>query len=159
MLAEKYLPFLNQAYKDLSQPDFGFVRRAFSARPYDPLVKRLRDYVVVEEFAQAEDDVCFSYLIKGRAAVWKLDLSLVGPFGLFVRLKSQLRPEDFLTAASQDLVDMETKIVRLLQGQGIRLLGADELSLAMPMNLYHTGRGGVHLYHALFADREGLPWS
>src|SRR4051812_19261494 len=94
-LSAIYREILTTAYKSLEQPDFAFVKKGFSSRPYDPLIKRLRDYAVVEEAIEADDDVCFSYFVKGQSALWKLDLSLVGPFGIFVRLRSRVGREDF----------------------------------------------------------------
>lgn len=155
---DKYRTILSDAYKSLDQPDFGFVKKAFQVRPYEPLIKRLRDYAVVEELTEAEDDVCFSYLIKGQSALWKLDLSTVGPFGLCVRLKAQVSPNDFVTYGRDDLMGFEHKLVGLLKGAGIKLMSADELSVAVPMTLFNTARGEVRLYQALFSDRERLPW-
>ena len=154
----KYLDVLASAYKNLDQPDFGFVRKVFSARPYDPLIKRMRDYAVVEECTEAEDDVCFSYLLKGRNALWKLDLSVVGPFGIFVRLRNRVEAEDFIVYSREDLTGFEVKMADLLKRAGVKLLSMDELSVAMPMTLYNTGRDKVRLYQALFSDRDRLPW-
>lgn len=145
-------------YKSLEHPDFSFVKKGFSSRPYDPLIKRLRDYAAVEECTEAEDDVCFSYFLKGRDSLWKLDLSLVGPFGLFVRLKAKICGEDFLSAGKGDLNGYERKIVDLLKNSGIRLLTVNELSQELPMTLFNAGKGKVCLYQALFSDREALPW-
>ncbi len=118
----------------------------------------MRDIAVVEELIEAEDDVCFSYLIKGQTALWKIDLSVVGPFGIFVRLRSQSKPDDFLHAQKTDLTDMEQKIVNLLTRGGIKLMTTDELTVAMPMTLFNTSKPKVCLYQALFTDREALPW-
>jgi len=154
----KYRDYIAAAYKSLDQPDFSFVKRGFSSRPYDPLVKRLRDYAAIEEIAEADDDVCFSYLLKGRDALWKLDLSLVGPFGIFVRLRSRVARHDFLHYGKADLTGFETKILDLLKGAGIKLLTSVDLSLPLPMTLFNTERQEVRLYHALFSDRSRLPW-
>jgi hypothetical protein len=154
----KYLDVLASAYKNLDQPDFGFVRKVFSARPYDPLIKRMRDYAVVEECTEAEDDVCFSYLLKGRNALWKLDLSVVGPYGIFVRLRNRVEAEDFIVYSRDDLTGFEVKIADLLKRGGVKLLSMEELSVAMPMTLYNTVREKVRLYQALFSDRDRLPW-
>ena len=145
-------------YKSLEHPDFSFVKKGFSSRPYDPLIKRLRDYAAVEECTEAEDDVCFSYFLKGRDSLWKLDLSLVGPFGLFVRLKARIGTEDFLCAGKGDLNGYERKILDLLKNSGIKLLTVKDLSQEVPMTLFNTGKGKVCLYQALFSDREALPW-
>ena len=158
MSAHNYLEVLSTAYGNLEQPDFGFVRKVFSARPYDPLIKRMRDYAVVEECTEAEDDVCFSYFLKGRSALWKLDLSVVGPYGIFVRLSSRIEPDSFLSYSRVDLIGFELKIMGLLEKAGIKLLTTDELSVEMPMTLYNTGTAKVRLYQALFSDRERLPW-
>lgn len=145
-----------RAYKNLEHPDFSFVKKVFSARPYDPLVKRLRDYAVVEECTEAEDDVCFSYFLKGQASLWKLDLSLVGPFGIFVRLRNRVATDDFLYFGKDGITSFETKILDILKPAGIRLMSAEELACQMPMQLYNTKN--VRLYQALFSDREALPW-
>src|SRR5690349_14037021 len=107
----KYREIISTAYKNLDHPDFSFVKKVFSARPYDPVIKRLRDYAVVEELTEAEDDVCFNYLLKGQSSLWKLDLSLVGPFGLFVRLKARVSRGDFLHYGKDDLTGFEHKIL------------------------------------------------
>ena len=153
-----YREIVSSAYKNLDQPDFSFVKKVMSARPYDPLIKRLRDFAVVEELTEAEDDVCFGYLLKGQASLWKLDLSVVGPFGIFLRLRSRVSPEDFLSYERIDVLGPERKVMDLLQAAGIRLMTVEELSMAMPMALYNTARDRAKLYHALFSDREHLPW-
>lgn len=150
--------YVETAYKSFEHPDFGFVKKAFSNRPYDPVIKRLRDYAAVEELTEAEDDVSFGYFLKGRAALWKLELSIVGPFGLFVRLKSRVSREDFLHTGKSDLVDFETKIIDILKGAGIRLLDATDLAIPMPITLFNAGKDGAHVYQALFSDRPKLPW-
>ena len=154
----KYREIICTAYKSLEQPDFSFVKKIFSARPYDPLIKRVRDYAVVEECTEGEEDVCFSYFLKGRAQLWKLDLSIVGPFGIFVRLKSRIEKSDFLSYTTGDVVGFERKILDILKVAGIRLMTTDELSVEMPMALYNTDREKVRLYQALFSDRASLPW-
>ena len=155
----KFREILNSTYKSLEHPDFSFVKKGFSSRPYDPLIKRLRDYAVVEECTESDDDVCFSYFLKGRDALWKLDLSLVGPFGIFVRAKSRVSSQDFLHFGRGDLNGYERKILDMLSSSGIRLLTVDELSLEVPLALFNAARGNVRLYQALFSDREALPWS
>lgn len=154
----QYREYISTAYKSLEQPDFAFVKKGFSARPYDPVIKRMRDFAAIEEATQADDDVCFSYLIKGQSSLWKLDLSLVGPFGLFVRLRSRIQTCDFLHYTSDDLTAFEYKILNVLKGAGIRLMTAPDLSIHMPMRLFNTSGDDVRLYQALFSDRDTLPW-
>src|SRR5690606_20277770 len=108
--------------------------------------------------AEGEEDVCFSYFLKGRAQLWKLDLSIVGPFGIFMRLKSRIDKSDFLHFGSDDVVGFERKILDILKGAGVKLMTVDELSMKLPMTLYNTGKGDVKLYQALFSDRQHLPW-
>ncbi len=155
---QKYRDIIATAYKSLEHPDFSFVKRVFNARPYDPLIKRLRDYTAVEECTEGEDDVCFSYFLKGRNSLWKLDLSIVGPFGIFVRLKSRISREDFLHYGTSDAAGIEQKVLDILKGGGIKLMTTDELSQEIPMTLFNTNGGQVRLYQALFSDREHLPW-
>lgn len=150
--------FIAAKYKSFDNPDFGFVKRGFSSRPYEPVIKRLRDYAAVEELTEADDDVCFCYFLKGRAQLWKLDLSLVGPFGIFVRLKNQVDRGDFLYPMRGDLVDYEIKMIDILKSAGIRFMTADELALKMPMTLFNTAKESACVYQALFSDRPKLPW-
>lgn len=153
-----YKDYLASAYKSFDQPDFSFVKRVFNARPYEPLIRKMRDYAAIEECTHNEDDVCFSYFLKGRASLWKLDLSLVGPFAIFVRLRSRIAHEDFLYPTKEDLTDFEVKIVNMLKAQKIRLLTSDELSIEVPIGLYSSSKYKPRLYHALFSDTERLPW-
>lgn len=153
-----YKDYLTSAYKSFDQPDFSFVKRVFNARPYEPLIRKMRDYAAIEECTHNEDDVCFSYFLKGRASLWKLDLSLVGPFAIFVRLRSRIGCEDFLYPEKGDLTDFEVKIVSMLKSQKIRLLTSDELSIEVPIGLYSSSKHKPRLYHALFSDTERLPW-
>jgi hypothetical protein len=155
---QKYREIICDKYKSLDQPDFSFVKRAFGARPYDPLIKRLRDYCVVEEMTQAEDDVCFTYLVKGQSALWRLDLSIVGPFAIFVRVKNRVSSDDFLFPGRVDLTGFETKVLDLMKSAGIKLMTTQELSVEMPMTLYNTNKKKVCLYQALFSDRELPLW-
>lgn len=150
----KYLGFLETAYKSFEAPNFDFVSRAFETRLYDPLLRRLRDYAAVEDLSPSEDDVCFSYFLKGRSQLWKLDLSAVGPFALLVRLTGPLAaPEDFLHRDKQDLIAFERKVVDVLIGGGIRLMTVDELNQKVPLSLFNTQRDAVTLYQAFFSDR------
>lgn len=155
---EKIMAFVKSTYRSLQQPDFGFVKKAAASRPYEPLVKRLRDYAAVEQMTEADDEVCFVYLLKGRANLWKLDLSMVGPFGIFVRLTPNCSPDDFVHPHKNDINAYERKIVDMLRTGGIKLLTTDELTEPVSMTLFNTPRDKVSLYHALFCDRPNYPW-
>ena len=149
---------IERAYKSRLEPDFSFVKKSASKRPYERLIRVLRDYAAVEETTESEDDVCFSYLLKGRANLWKLDLSMVGPVGIFVRLKAAPSREDFLTKERGDLVDFERKICDILMRGKVRLLSAGDLEKPLDLNLFNTPRGETTMYQGLFCDRPGLPW-
>lgn len=157
-LVPRYKGIVAAAYKSLEHPDFSFVKRMQSARPYEPVIRKLRDYAAIEQISEADDDVCFSYLLKGRNTLWKLDLSLVGPFAIFVRLKSKVTEQDFLYPGKGDLVGFETKIVDIVKTSGVKLMTPSELAIPMPMTLFNTEKNNVRLYQALFSDREQLPW-
>jgi hypothetical protein len=146
------------AYKSLKQPDFAFVKKTKSQRPYETILRRLRDYAAIEENIDTDDDVCFSFLLKGRNALWKLDLSMIGPFAIFVRLKSQITEGDFLHTSSPDLTGFESKIVEILTSGGIRLMHTKDLQVKVPLKLFNTPAEQVSLYQALFTDRPELPW-
>ena len=157
-LNEKIHAFIKSTYRSLEQPDFGFVKKASSSRPYEPLMKRLRDYAAVEQMTEADDEVCFVYLLKGRANIWKLDLSMVGPFGIFMRLSPKCRPEDCVHQQKDDINAYERKIVEMLRSGGIRLLTPEDLSAAVDLTLFNTPRAEVTLYQALFCDKPDTPW-
>jgi hypothetical protein len=157
-MAPNYRDYVRAAYKSFEQPDFSFLRRVFHSRPYDPLIRKLRDFAAVEDLGECEDDVCFSYLLKGQNALWRLELSMVGPFAVFVRLRSHVRPGDFVSHQGKDLSGFEQKIVEKLNSLGIRLLTPRELVETIELQLFNTPRGKTCLYQALFSDRAELPW-
>ena len=137
-MSSHYLDFVTKAYGSLEQPDFSFVKTVVQKRPYEPVIRRVRDYAAVEELTDTDDDVCFSYLLKGRANLWKLDLSMIGPFGIFVRAGSQMAPNDFVVPNKSDLSGYEVKIIDLLSAGGIRLLSSRELEEPVPLTLFNT---------------------
>lgn len=153
-----YKDYLTSAYKSMEQPDFSFVKRVFNARPYEPLIRKMRDYAAIEECTHSEDDVCFSYFLKGRTNLWKMDLSLVGPFAIFVRLRSRIEEHDFLYPAKADLADFEIKIISMMTQYNIRLLTSQDLRIEVPIGLFSSAKDKPRLYQALFSDTEKLPW-
>jgi hypothetical protein len=142
----------------LEHPDFGFVKKNMKARPYERLIKRMRDYAAIEEITEGEDDVCIGYLLKGRNALWKLDLSLVGPFGIFVRLSSKVEKNDFVSPDKSDIVEFERRISGLISGGGIKLLESSDLETKVPLRLINTIEN-VTVYQAMFCDTPKLPWN
>jgi hypothetical protein len=156
-MSSNYLSYIQEAYVSLEQPDFAFVKKTVKARPYEKLLKRMRDYAAIEEITEGEDDVCVGYLLKGRNALWKLDLSLVGPFAIFVRLSNSIKAEDFVHATKHDIIEFERKVASLLQNGGVKLLSSRELETKVDMSLINT-RSDVRIYQALFCDTPNLPW-
>ena len=157
-MVQNYGDYIRSAYKNLDQPDFSFIRRTFLNRPYDPLIRKLRDFAAVEDLGAVEDDVCFSYLLKGQNALWRLELSMVGPFAIFVRLSNRVQDSDFIAPHLTDLSGFEVKIVEKLKIYGIRLLTPRELTQSVALSLYNTPRAQTCLYQALFSDLPQLPW-
>ncbi len=157
-MAPNYCEYVRAAYKNPEQPDFSFIRRAFHNRPYDPLIRKLRDFAAVEDLGECEDDVCFGYLLKGQNALWRLELSMVGPFAIFVRLSNHVRTTDFIGATLGEVSGFELKIVDKLKSYGIRLLTPKDLMQSVELSLYNTPRNKTCLYQALFSDRAELPW-
>ena len=155
---DSFASYLDSAYGNLSAPDFDFAKRGFDKRPYDRIIKRLRDYAAIEEILVGEEDVCFSYFLKGRTNLWKIELSLVGPFAIFVRLKAQVTADDFLHNRKEDLIEFERKVVEIVRNFGISLLTTNQLQISVPLTLFNTPKENVRLYQALFTDRDGLPW-
>ncbi len=153
-----YIEFIKEAYGSLEHPDFGFVKKTIKARPYERLSKRMRDYAAIETITEGEDDVCIGYLLKGRAALWKLDLSLVGPFGIFVRLSNKISREDFVAPQKPDIVEFERRISGLVSNSGIKLLESTDLETKVPIRLINTVND-VTVYQALFCDNPKLPWN
>jgi hypothetical protein len=156
--AEPYLDAITLAYQSLEAPEYSFVKRAHKKRPYGPVIKRIRDYAAVEDVMDTEDDVCFSYFLKGRAALWKMDLSMVAPFAIFVRLKQSVSEEDFLHFQKIEVTDFERKILDILRSNRIKCLTPAELVIPVPLTLYNTPKGQVTLYQAMFSDQPSPPW-
>jgi hypothetical protein len=148
---------IRTSYRSLSHPDFSFVKEAQRNRPYESIIRSLRNLCVIEDSAPEEEDVCFSYMIQRHDLLWKLDLSMVAPVGLFVRLKANVSASDFIVKGRGDLTDFERKIVDTVVGRGVKLLPADILKEPVPLTLFNTPRDKVSLYQALFTDKP-IPW-
>ena len=125
------------------------------------MLKRMRDYGAIEELTQAEDDVCFSYLLKGQTRLWKLELSMVGPFAIFVRLQGRVHESDFIGPKNNNLTTFEQKIRSMLLSAGINLMGPKELSVTMPMTLFNTPKteSNVPLSVFVLGPFAAMDWS
>ena len=156
-IKEQILQRVKSTYKSLQTPDFGFVKEAQNARPYEGLLRNLRHHCVIEEVTPEEEDVCFSYMVQRHDRLWKLDLSMVSKYGLFVRLSANVGKKDFLTLTKSDLTDFERRIVETISSKGILLLPAQLLEQPVELTLFNTDKANTSLYQALFTDKP-RPW-
>lgn len=145
---------IERTYGSLGDPDFSFVGAALEERPYDALVEAATAGFAATEDTDEDDDVAFNYLLGRDGDRWALSISMVGPYALFARISQAW--DEILTPATTDLAPHEHRVIDVLTGAGLRLLGREELE--RPVALALTGPDDVRIYHALFSDTDGLPW-
>jgi hypothetical protein len=156
---DEFLAYARRAYRDLQDPDYGFVAEALAAQPWRPVVDQLRQFLRVEDWTDREDDVSFSYVLKAgrRSPVWLLWLSAVGPFALLAcPADTELGRADVVTAPRADGPAEETRIIRVLREARLRLLTAAVVESTVDFRP-PDGRFPTSVFVLLFGDSD-VPW-
>ena len=151
------LPIIRCKYGSLEAPKFFFVQDALSKRPYDPLVQQLREDFAVEEDTDPNDDVSFGYLLSRNTQQWRLELSMLGPFAVLLRITEP----GHVDLVSHDLTartEQEESILAILQRNDIKIMERNELVQPVAIKLQNTSPQNSRLYQALFGDTDILPW-
>ncbi len=150
---------LLEAYGSFEMPNFSFVERRAKRKPYEKLLQTLSKMFDVTDQTDFNYAVCLSLLISLDEKSWVLDLSLVGPFAVFLRVEDRkgahacklLNEENFTAEESKLSVEIEKAGLLLMKKTDLEMPVAMPMSLAVPED--------VAVYHALFSDVYALPWS
>jgi len=146
---------IKRTYTSLEQPDFSFVSKAISSRPYESLIQQMRSLFEVEELTDSNDDVSFRYLLSRSKNQWVVELSMLGRYATVLRI-SEVGP---IRVVTQNIsVQEEQKIFSLLMENQFKVLEQQELEQPFPIRLSNTEPENVCIYQALFSDTDVLPW-
>ncbi len=151
VLSEKIV----QKYKSLEYPDYSFVNKAISSRPYDSLIQQIKSLFEVEEITDSNDDVSFRYLLSKSKNQWVIELSMLGLYAAVLRL-SDVMPIKVVTQNASD--HDEQKIFSLLLESQFEILEQQELEHPFSIKLSNTEPENACIYQALFTDTDVLPW-
>nr|AFO69392.1 hypothetical protein [Amycolatopsis orientalis subsp. vinearia] len=158
---EEFLEHARRAYGDLRKPDYGFFSDALRVRPWEPLVDRLRQLLLVEDWTDREDDVSFSYVLQVSrdSPAWSLWLSAVGPFALLActAAGAELVRSDVVVGTGPDMPPEGDRVLALLREAGVRLLSAEEVETTVDGFRAWNGRVLVSLFFVLFGETD-VPW-
>ncbi|MBI1924049.1 hypothetical protein HYR99_07340 [Candidatus Poribacteria bacterium] len=154
---KEIMTFIEQKYKSFDFPDFSFVEKEMSTRPYQAVVGELRNIVELKEDTDANDDVSFSYLLVKGNKRWSLNISMIGPYAVLM-LMNHSRSFEIVHPEDEELSQLENEIAKILQKHSITLLPQYLLEYPVPLQLYNTEPENVKVYQALFTDTDILPW-
>ncbi len=146
----EFLDVLERNYKSLEQPDFSFVSSAISSKPYDALIKNLRELFDVEEITDTNDDVSFRYLLSKSSEQWVVELSMLGRYAVI------LGQHGLVTLSHS--TQQEQRILSLLLENQFVVLEQQQLEQPVSITLSNTEPENVCIYQALFSDTDLLPW-
>lgn len=147
---------IRERYGSLEQPDFHFVGNESLDGSYEDLISRLAETFAIEEITDPNDDVSLSYVLRRDGGEWVVQLSLVGPYAVLLRLTRGAA--EVVTASVRDLARCERLILEELERSGLKVLDRSTLSRPIPLRLFNTAPDSVRLYQALFTDTDVLPW-
>ena len=150
------LEVIERQYKSLEKPDYSFVSKAISSKPYSELVERLKALFEIEEITDSNDDVSFRYLLSQSGKQWVVELSMVGLYAAILRLSEAGLSEP---VTLDNAVSQEKEIYSLLSSYGFKVLDKLELEKPIKLNLCNTEPDNVCFYQALFSDTDILPWA
>lgn len=149
------LDVLKRNYKSLEQPDFSFVSRAVSSKPYEALIKDFRDLFDVEEITDPNDDVSFRYVVSKSNNQWVVELSMLGKYTAVLRV---FQPGHTELVSQNSSAPEDKDIISLLIENQFEILGKDELEQPVALKLFNTEPENTCIYQALFSDTDILPW-
>ncbi|MBA2116602.1 hypothetical protein [Bremerella alba] len=150
------LEIIKSRYGSWESPNFDFVSTSLSHSPYATIVAELSSRYQVEEEMDVNDDVSFGYLISDFSSRWFLQISMLAPWALLMRIYDNGLS---VVELNEELSSTESNITDILQRSNIKLLGKSLLSLPVPLHLHNTDPGSVRIYQAVFSDTEVLPWA
>jgi hypothetical protein len=149
---------IRRAYRSLSNPEYGFVQQCLDRRPYDGIVSVLNTTFTVEEDTDPNDDVSFGFLVSSKYSRWLLRISMVGPYGVLLRLGPGGEPGPPISGVPESADQLEADICEVIQREGVVLLGQGILEVPIRLKMFTTDPDNVRLYQALFQDTDILPW-
>ncbi len=145
-------------YGSLNSPDFAFAAKLLAEGAWEPLVCELQARLEMEETTDLNSDVSRVFVVKvGGERVATLQLSLVGPYGVYFRHAGDVWKEIFLDAADDARTSEEAFVFQRCVANGVTLLGLDTLRWPVRLRLFDTDPERVRLYQALFSDVDYIP--
>lgn len=142
-------------YKSLHNPDFSFVKKVTSLRPYDPLVSEMKRSFEVQEITDENYDVCFRYLLSNIEKQWVVELSMLGRYAVVLRLSGD---HSIKIVGENNAEKFERDILSLLTRNDFDILIDEDLEQKIPLILSSTDADRTYIYQALFSDTDILPW-
>ena len=145
-----------KAYISLDNPEYAFLARGKSERPYQDLVDELLQRFFVKDSTNVNQDVSFVYLlcnvVAETQARWMLQLSLVARYGVLFSL-TEKGPELLCSGEYGS-----EQIAHLMAKWRVPILTSEVLKTRIPLKLFYTEPENVCIYQALFSDVDLLPW-
>jgi hypothetical protein len=145
------LQLIQTKYGTLSEPNYALVH---TDEPTHALLTQLAEDFTIVDVTDTNYDVSFRYFLNQTDRQWALELSMLGPYAVLLRLETQeppVTPESAVDAA-------ERRIIQCLDEAGITSLDRTILEVPIALALTNAEPGHVYLYHALIADTALLPW-
>lgn len=140
-------------YGSLEAPNYSFVERVVRDHPYAGLVEALSSVAEVEETTDINDDVSFRYVVRRAGQRWALNVSMVGPYGVLLRLSPA-----GVVVTDQAAEAGDEAILQPLKLAGVSLLSRAVLEARIPFRPLGQETDDATIYQALISDEPLLPW-
>jgi hypothetical protein len=143
------------AYGPGPRPTFWFVQEAVRTDPHRELIDEFRQSFAIENDTDTNEDVSFNYLLKKDRKLWRLALSMVGPFAVLI---GGVRPEDSVIVRMESQDRDEEYIITAVRSRGFTFL--DPETIRKPLAVSYPSADDDdewNVYHALFVHGEVPP--
>lgn len=140
------------AYRDLTKPDFSWVKPKYQSQPYKKdILNLIENGFSVYEETDLNEDVSVNLHVRKNEEHYVLKLSLVEKYAILLHANLQ----GFYHIISYD--DIESSPVlkllkKYLDREEIKLLDASIIELPIRIQLFNTEIEDTTFYNALFAD-------
>lgn len=155
---QQILKRIESKYGSWEDPMFHFVKEALDSGEWDGLIERVRALAETEDLTDPNTEACRTLaVLKDGTHHATLQLSFVGPYGVFYRRKAGPLGDIFIVDDESTTGELERTIVRLCKEGAVLLLGKEILNIPLRLTLFDSAPERVRVYQALFTDGDYLP--
>jgi hypothetical protein len=145
-IIKRVLSDVEKTYGDMNDPNYAIISDRLKESGLPKELRKLMFMFWVKEVTDVNEDVCRSFLLKGDAILYRLDLSVVGDYAMLMEIHGQT-----LIFIDSDIIKSDKHLRSVFEDfSRFIFLNKDVLECEIDLNLDDEGRSSI--YNALFSS-------